>query len=343
MLRFSQTVGTHTLRQSLAYIWADDLRMGGRRTNLALLVLLSVAFLTGWIAFAFFSTPARLALLVHAGAGFAILLLLPWKSLIARRGLRRPRPARWASVVFGVLIVVSLAAGLAHSLGRPWPYFGDLTAMEFHVGAALAAIPFFLWHAVARRVKPRPTDLSRRALLRGTLLGAGALVLAAVPGAPRRLTGSYEVDHLPGTQWMFDAVPAIDRDSWRLSAGGREWTYTELAAYEDRVAAVIDCTGGWYSEQEWEGVRLSRLLRPGPHDLSLLVRSATGYARRFDVRALENLVLATRVAGADLLPENGFPIRLVAPRERGFWWVKWVIEVRTEPLPAWWQTPFPLQ
>lgn len=317
--------------------------MGGRRTNLALLTLLSVAFLTGWIAFAFFSTPARVALLLHAAAGFAILLLLPWKSMIARRGLRRPRNLRWASLVFGALVLISLAAGLAHSLGRPWPYFSDLTAMEFHVGAALAAIPFFLWHVLARPVKARRTDLSRRALLRGGMLGAGALALASVPGATRRLTGSYQVDYLPETQWMFDSVPALDRDGWRLAAGGREWSYGELAAFQDRVTAVIDCTGGWYSESEWEGARLSRLLRPGPYDLSILVRSVTGYSRRFDIRALDNLLLAVRAGGDELSPGNGFPVRLVAPGERGFWWVKWVTHVRTESLPAWWQAPFPLQ
>jgi DMSO/TMAO reductase YedYZ molybdopterin-dependent catalytic subunit len=317
--------------------------MGGRRTNLALLVLLSVAFLTGWIAFAFFSMPGRVVLMLHAATGFAILLLLPWKSVVARRGLRRPRPARWASLVFAALILVSLAAGVAHSFGRPWPYFGDLTAMEFHVGAALAAIPFFLWHVLARRVRPRATDLSRRALLRGGLLGAGALVLAAVPGAPRRLTGSYRLDYVPGTQWMFDPVPVLDRENWRLVAAGREWTYAELASYSDRITAVIDCTGGWYCEQEWTGVRLNRLLRPGAGDLSLFVRSVTGYSRRFDLRALDKLLLATRIGDVELAPENGFPVRLVAPGERGFWWVKWVTEVGTDPLPAWWQPPFPLQ
>ena len=253
--------------------------MAGRRTNLALLSLLGIAFVTGWLAFAFFSTPARTALLLHAAAGFAILLLLPWKSVIARRGFRRPRPARWASIVFGVLILVSLAAGLAHSFGRPWPLLGDLTAMEFHVGAALAAIPFFVWHVLARPVKARRTDLSRRALLRGTLVGAGALALAAVPGAPRRLTGSYRLDFVPGTQWMFDPVPALNRERWRLVAGGRPWSYAELAAHDDRVTAVIDCTGGWYCEQEWSGILVSRLVRPAPGDLSLLVRSATGYSR----------------------------------------------------------------
>ena len=317
--------------------------MGGRRSNLALLTLLSVAFLTGWVAFAFFATPARAALLLHAAAGFAILLLLPWKSVVAHRGLRRPRPARWASVVFAVLVVISLAAGLAHSFGRPWPFFGDLTAMEFHVGAALAAIPFFLWHVLARPVRVRRTDLSRRALLRGGLLGAGALALAVVPGASRRLTGSYRLDFVPGTQWMFDSVPRLDRRAWRLIVGSDQWTYDQLAAHQDRVTAVIDCTGGWYCEQKWEGVRLSRVLQPAAGDLSLVVRSVTGYTRRFDLRALDNLLLATRMAGDELSADNGFPVRLVAPGERGFWWVKWLAEVRTDGLPAWWQAPFPLQ
>src|SRR5438105_3535400 len=230
--------------------------MAGRRTNVALLALLCIAFLTGWLAFSFFAWPARASLVIHASAGFAILLLLPWKSLIARRGLRRPRPARWASVVFALLVLLSLVFGLLHSLGMPWAFPLDLTAMEVHVGAALAAIPFFIWHVLARRVRLRKTDLNRRAFLRGGLLAGGSLALAVIPGAPRRLTGSYHLDSVPGTQWMFDAVPQLPARDWRLRAGAREWSYAELATHDDRVTAVLDCTGGWYSEQEWEGVWL---------------------------------------------------------------------------------------
>jgi DMSO/TMAO reductase YedYZ molybdopterin-dependent catalytic subunit len=215
--------------------------------------------------------------------------------------------------------------------------------MEFHVGAALVAIPFFVWHVLYRPVRARRTDLSRRALLRGGMLGAGALALAAIPGAPRRLTGSYQLDYVAGTQWMFDQVPRVDAAAWRLVTGGRAWSYEQLAGFDDRLTAVLDCTGGWYTEQEWEGVRLSRLLELPRGSLSILVRSLTGYSRRFDVRALDGLFLATRLGGAELPPENGFPVRLVAPGERGFWWVKWVEEVRAEALPAWWQSPFPLQ
>src|SRR5438874_4707180 len=132
--------------------------MAGRRTNVALLALLCIAFLTGWLAFSFFAWPARASLVIHASAGFAILLLLPWKSMIARRGLRRPRPARWASIALGVLVLVSIAGGLLHSSGALVAW-GAYTAMELHVGAAIAAVPFAAWHVLARPVRVRPSDL----------------------------------------------------------------------------------------------------------------------------------------------------------------------------------------
>ena len=47
----------------------------GRRTNLALLGLLTVAFATGWLGFAFGTAPARWSLALHAATGFGILLL----------------------------------------------------------------------------------------------------------------------------------------------------------------------------------------------------------------------------------------------------------------------------
>src|SRR6184192_4875962 len=137
----------------------------GARTNVALMVLLAVAFLTGWLAFASATAPARWSLQVHAVGGFAILALLPWKSMIARRGMDRPRPGRWASVLLGILVLITLIAGALHSTGL-LVYWGPLSAMEVHVGAAIAAVPLVAWHVFARRVRVRPTDLSRRNVLR---------------------------------------------------------------------------------------------------------------------------------------------------------------------------------
>ena len=231
----------------------------GRLTNLSLFFLLTLAFGTGWLAFELTGQPARAVLVLHAAAGVAIVLLVPWKSLVARRGLRRKRTMRWASVVLAAGIAISIAFGFLHSAGHP--DVGYLTAMDFHVGAALCVIPFFVWHVVARPLKLRPTDLSRRRFLNGAVLaGSAGLAVLLVPWARRAPTGSFAAAYPVATTWMFDSAPDIDVASWRLNIAGRPWTYDEVAGYSDRLSAVIDCTGGWYSEQVWEGVLLQRLL-----------------------------------------------------------------------------------
>jgi DMSO/TMAO reductase YedYZ molybdopterin-dependent catalytic subunit len=328
----------------------------GARTNLALLALLAVAFLSGWLAFASASSPARWSLVVHAVGSFAILVLLPWKSMIGRRGIRRPRPGRWVSVLLGVLVLVSVAAGLLHSTGL-LVYWGSLTAMEFHVGAALAAVPLVIWHVAARRVRVRPTDMSRRGVLLGGAVVAAAAVgyaasevlarATAMPGATRRFTGSYESgsyqpDRMPVSSWMFDSVPATNPRAWRLTAGGRHWSYEELSGFDDRLTATLDCTGGFFSTQEWAGAWLDRLIGK-PDSATIRVVSMTGYDRRFPIARASSLLLATRVGGSPLDAGHGFPARLVVPDGRGFWWVKWVSAIEVDDVPAWWQTPFPVQ
>ena len=112
-----------------------------RWTNLALFVLLGLAFTTGWVAFFYGTAPSRASLIVHAASGYAIIALTPWKAVIAARGIQRRRPGWWASLVFTGLVIASIAAGILHSTGL-LTGVGAISAMEVHVGAALAAIPF---------------------------------------------------------------------------------------------------------------------------------------------------------------------------------------------------------
>jgi len=332
-----------------------------RWTNLALFVLLGLAFTTGWVAFFYSTAPSRASLIVHAVSGYAIVALTPWKAVIATHGIRRRRPGWWASLVFTVLVITSVLAGILHSTGLLLG-IGPFSAMEIHVAAALAAIPLVAWHVIARRIPMRAVDLSRRSLLRAGTLAAGAgltygagevaVRLLSLPGSTRRLTGSYEYgslqpSQLPVTQWLFDSVPSIDPATWRLTmrAGDavREWTYAELLAFDDRLRATLDCTGGFYSTQDWSGAWLSRLLPPGNVDGSLHVLSSTNYDRRFAIEEAGRLLIATRLGGMPLDPGHGFPVRIVAPDRRGYWWVKWVTAITIDTLPSWWQLPFPVQ
>jgi DMSO/TMAO reductase YedYZ molybdopterin-dependent catalytic subunit len=334
--------------------------MAGRRTNLALLALMAGALVTGALAYGIGTGWARWALIPHAVMGGAILVLAPWKSAVARRGLSRRRPDSWASLFLSLLVVGSLLFGLLHSTGLVLSVNGYAT-LNVHVGLALMAVPFAAWHVVARRVLPRRTDLSRRTFLRaGALLGGTAVAYGAVEGAvrlagvaagERRFTGSYErgslrPDAMPVTQWLNDAVPILDAAEWSLTVHDGSRTvrlgYEELSASAERVRATLDCTGGWFAEQDWEGVRLDRLVGRAPGARSVQVRSVTGYARRYPLRDLSRLWLATRAGGAPLSAGHGYPARIVAPGRRGFWWVKWVTSIEISDRPWWLQAPFPL-
>jgi hypothetical protein len=341
--------------------WVGVLGRAGRRTNVALLTVLGAAFASGCVAFGVGTMDgARLVAVVHGTFGLGLLLLIPWKSVIVRRGLAKAAPVRGrkAGVVLGLLLLLSVCAGVLHAV-TGYRGVDGVSALAVHVGASAIALPFLLIHARGRRQRMRRSDVSRRTLLRAGAFGVGSLAayatltastsLLVLPGRQRGPTGSYEIGSnapnvMPVTQWFTDTVPAPSTESWEVSLNLRPIPHSDLASGRDAVRAILDCTGGWYAEQEWRGVALSRLLRrvpPGTQSIDVI--SSTGYRRRLPLADLDHLLLATHLAGEPLSEGHGGPVRLVVPGRRGFWWVKWVqrIEVTTEP---WWlQPPFPLQ
>jgi hypothetical protein len=339
-------------------------RRPGRRTNLALLALVALALVTGTASYAVGAAPATTVVTTaHALVGLALVLLVPWKQAVARRGLRRPPHAgRTAGLLLAALLALTVGAGIAQETVG-WTSTLAVTPLQVHVTAALLSAALLVGHLVTHWQRPRRADLSRRTFLAGGLVlggGFGAVVaidrltrVLGLPGADDRATGSteegsFEPERMPVTQWFTDDVPPqAHRDvPLRLVSGGRvaRIDLTTLGS-DDEVEAVLDCTGGWFARQRWRGVTLDRLLpRTLPASArSIDVVSVTGYRRRFALDDAPRLLLATHVGGARLSPGHGAPRRLVAPGRRGFWWVKWVsvIEVRDEP--AWLQPPFPLQ
>jgi len=139
------------------------------------------------------------------------------------------------------------------------------------------------------------------------------------------------------TIWSFDRGPSIDVGTWRLRVSGSasaqpvELSYADLSALPSREASVVlDCTGGWWSEQRWSGFSLLDLLaRCGMSEGATRVEviSITGHRWTFDRSEAEQALLATRVGGEALSAGHGYPLRLVAPSLRGFLWIKWVGEV----------------
>jgi DMSO/TMAO reductase YedYZ molybdopterin-dependent catalytic subunit len=344
--------------------------MSSRDVNIAILLLLFVALFSGFGGFLTGGPGGRWVFWLHSAGGLTLVVLLAWKWRIAARSFVRRGAGVWAipPAMLAALFLGSLATGLfwsAVGLPRmPVPVFGQWTGLSLHVALSVAVVPLFVAHTIARWPRPKVADFAgRRALLRmGALLAAGAAswqtleVVSSIAGSRRRFTGSREEGSFTGnahprTNWLSDRTQRLDVESWRLRVLGtvkRELTlsYDEVLALADQEEQVLlDCTGGWYTVQNWSGVPLSMLLtRAGVAGdaRSIVVRSHTGFERRFALKKSGELLLATHVGGETLSAGHGFPLRLIAPGHRGYNWVKWVESIEVSEAHPLWQLPLPL-
>lgn len=326
--------------------------MAGRRTNLALLWASVLALISGVAAFLVGTQPGAWVIIAHGVFALVIVVLIPWKSLIATRGLERRRRGRSTSIGLTVATLATLLTGLMLLSGE-LETIGPFTSMQLHVAFGLLTVSLTLIHTLHRPVSHRPSDISRRNALRtGAVLTAaggiwlaieGALEVVSLRGADRRFTGSHEVidaEDVPYTQWINDSIQHLDPESHEVVVDGIPYPVSRIANGGDAVTATLDCTGGWYTTQEFGGTRLDRILGETWGE-SIVARSTTGYWRRFPIEHADRLYLVTHMAGEPLRDGNGGPVRLVAPDRRGYWWVKWISAIEVDNHPPWWQPPLP--
>jgi DMSO/TMAO reductase YedYZ molybdopterin-dependent catalytic subunit len=337
--------------------------------NVLVLFWLLVLAVSGYFGFTNGRFPQRWLLWLHGLAAYALLVTLFWKGSVIADAWQRKK--QWTArrrgfVLLLVLLLLTLLAGLLWSFNGPI-YLGGFSLVSLHIYLALPLLGLLAWHSWHMRFVWRvPQAVGRRlfgqtavSALLGLLLWRGAdwaKRVAALPGARRRFTGSYEIGSLGGTfptvSWIADRPPAIAAADWQLVVAGAVQrpfvlTYAQVVAREwEELTAVLDCTGGWYSEQRWQGLGLGQLLDEAgvvAEAASVTIRSATGYQRRFPLGQARSFLLATHVAAEHLSHGHGFPLRLVAAGERGVEWVKWVVAVEVNQTGASWQLPLPLQ
>ncbi len=336
-----------------------------RFTNSALLGLLMILTLTGVSALIVTLEPWIMTL--HRWAAWALIALIPWKVGISLRSLGRGlgRRSRRLPIISlslllaaGAVLVIGLGLLWAWRLEGEWTLQG-FTAVNLHWLAGLfLSVPLAL-HIWKRWPHPRRQDLiSRRAALKAAGLGLAGLAggwladrLAAeraLAAHPRRFTGSRESASFlgnahPVTTNPGHGSPELDVDTWRLHVLGEVESpisigYRDLFQMEaEEVAATLDCTVGWFTQQRWQGVPLRSLLaeaRPRTEARWVRLRASSGYTKDFTLIEAENILLATHVEGEALSHAHGYPLRAVVPFRRGWFWVKWIREIEILPFRA---------
>ena len=339
--------------------------------NVFILILGGLSLLSGFLGLVGGTPDWSIALIAHRISGFALVALLIWKGrnilkpLTSRIRWRRSPALHIRSVAILLLLLAALALGIGWSFAGYSTYLG-FSWVSWHIYLSLLLAPFVVLHAFNHSWTLRTRFwVERRSFLRLAGLGIAGLALwragelAAnvldLPGEGRRFTGSYDRrsftgNAFPTTSWFNDDPDHVSEDAWLLNVSGLvrrdlSLSLADLSRNRERVTALLDCTGGWHSTQEWEGTSLKDVLQSaGVQDGagSVTVRSVTGYQRRFSMNESDHYLLATHVGGQPISHGHGFPVRLVAPGKRGFEWVKWVESIRVNDTGKWWQPPLPL-
>lgn len=297
---------------------------------------------------------------VHRVLAWGLVLLVPWKMAISGRSLGRGLGASFDRGVVpllallmsaGTVLVIGLGLMWAWRLGPERLWLGESTISWHWILALVIVVPFAI-HAWARWPRPKRSEfVSRRGFLK--LLGIGAFGLVgwrasgAVAGArekaeePRgasgsRLKGYFSGNDFPITTGAGDGKERIETADWSLKVSGGEAPglvlgYEELLAMPQReYVATLDCTGGWYTVQEWRGVAVPELLRmAGIEDgyRALRLRAVSGHFETVLAHEVEEMLLATHVGNEVLSHVHGFPLRAVVPSRRGWFWVKWLAQI----------------
>jgi len=343
---------------------ASRLEPRPRLVDWSLFALVAVEAVTGFVSFTVGTPSGWPVFWIHRVLGIAIVALLFFKLRRVRENLTNP--GRWRrSTALSVLAAVAAVGALG--TGVAWVFGLDVrvslwTLLSVHVAFGLLLLVVVPLHATTRFRLPRREDVEgrRTALQYTALFVAGAVTYRAqqaanraldTAGADRRFTGSQPRegegnDAFPPISWVADDPDPIDRETYRLAVTGRVDEPLELpvedVASGDSERALLDCTSGWYTVQDWRGVRVGDLLAAagGTTEDASHVRfvSVTGYRWTLPVDEARDALLATHVGGERLSHGHGAPVRLVAPGRRGFQWVKWVtrVEARAGPDPAQW-------
>lgn len=165
-----------------------------------------------------------------------------------------------------------------------------------------------------------------------------------LPPGQKQIAG-FPVLHVGG-------IPDFDKDTWTFRIFGQvekdmTLTYDEFASLPHvAVRADFHCVTRWSRfDNAWEGVSARRvygLVKAKSEARFVMVHCDGGYSANLPLEEFldDDVLFATRLDGADLTPEHGFPLRLVTPKLYAWKSAKWVrgVELMPENRRGFWES-----
>ena len=179
------------------------------------------------------------------------------------------------------------------------------------------------------------TNLSRRNFIFLIVSGLYRFISKSTAWARAEYTQVKEflIRSIEGTQ-------RVHLKTWRLTIEGLvdkpvSFSLDEIKTLPQKIQTKnFICVEGWgLNDQKWEGVHLKEIfskVKINPKAKFVTFHASGGhYTDSLSIgEALEpDTLLAYKVNGKDLAPENGFPLRLIVPRMYAYKGVKWVEKI----------------
>ena len=113
-----------------------------------------------------------------------------------------------------------------------------------------------------------------------------------------------------------------------------ELTYDQVVSSFQKYQKVVTlhCVEGWSVKILWEGFLVRDLLDQAgidPQANTVIFYAYDGYSSALPLEYItsNNILIAYKINGVTLPPQNGFPFQLVAESNYGYKWVKWITKI----------------
>ncbi|MFX1243021.1 MAG: DUF4079 family protein [Promethearchaeota archaeon] len=133
-------------------------------------------------------------------------------------------------------------------------------------------------------------------------------------------------------------APFVPLNTWKLTIDGHVnnsliFNYSNFTSLPSKeIVATLQCVDGFFGTAKWKGVPIKDLLdlvevKAGAVDV--VFHAADDYSSSLTIEEarMDNVLLAYEMNNEVLPVEHGFPVRVVAPNQLGYKWVKWVVRM----------------